>query len=234
MSRARLAAGLVFLGIAAAVASLSGTRVSSSTTSTGRVSASSPPDGVEGLTCEHPYVPTRVGAWREYRWEGTEDSGRVRLTLQRRSADPDGGEVLQWTSDRTPTLVMPRRCGPTGAEEPWLALAGAPEGVALEQTWRVPRRLHDAGEYGGVLHAQLFGLDVSIARHHRVFGRETIRAAGRSHATWRVDVEEQTSRSAPLRSTQWLAEEVGLVRLRLGSGDHAMEITLVDMGDSPP
>lgn len=193
-------------------------------TSTVHVAAT---DEVSG--CPHPFVPTMVGAWREYRWESTEDAGTVRLRLES-TRRVGAGSVLGWVAQAGARVLIDRRCGPDGAEEPWVALGATPGIEFVDQTWRVPRRITVGDVYVGELSTRILGFDVRVTRRHHVRGRERVRAAGRDYLAWRIEVEDQTDASTPIPSTQWLAEGVGLVQLWLGPEEHRTEVRLTAAG----
>lgn len=178
----------------------------------------------------HPFIPTTVGDVREYRWESPSGAGTIRMELasQRRSRD---GFELHWTTHGEHSSEFLRSCDETGAEEPWLALSASPDGMHLpQQSWRVPADLPVGQTFGGTLTVSMLGLGVTIMRTHRVAARETIHALGREVSTLRIDVEERTEHaSQPIASTQWIAEGLGLVRMRIGPDGQQSEVQLTSV-----
>lgn len=186
------------------------------------------PDG----SCTHPFIPTTVGAFREYRSESERGAGTIRIELLRERIE--GREsVLTWgmREDSGPVSEVERRCGPDGAEEPWLVLGSAP-GLALDhQTWMLPRRLEPGTTYGGEFEARIGTFGVTIRRTHRVAERERVSVAGERYEALRVEVEERaTAASEPVPTTLWIAEGVGLVQMVLGPDEYRTDVTLVRHG----
>jgi hypothetical protein len=189
--------------------------------------------GGAALSCEHPFVPSTPGVTYEYRSESSSGVGtlRVRVLGVRRAGDE---LEVTWVTEGEPEARMVRRCGEAGAEEPWLAFGSGEGGLEIrDQTWRVPRSLAIGDEYAGSYTAAVSipgaeGLGVTMQRTHRVVGRETLSAAGRTFDALRVEVEDRSElASEPVAMTEWIAEEVGLVRLWMGPEEYRTELTLV-------
>ena len=183
--------------------------------------------------CEHRYVPVRVGAFREYLWEGDAESGTIRMELMRASPTDEGAAFI-WSveDDLGNRSELVRGCDEDGAEEPWRALGAMPTGLELrEQSWRVPRVLEVGDRYAGTLQVTIASISMPLTRSHRVAARETVTVAGETFDTLRVEIEETSpAATEPVPSVQWLADGVGLVRGWVGPEGYRTTVELVRHG----
>ncbi len=187
----------------------------------------------EGARCDHPYVPTRVGETRTYRWESTTGAGRISMRLVS-STDSERGISLRWRVDGDDELVLDRHCDADGAEEPWLALGGAAPVALEDQSWRLPRRLEANDRYAGTFTARILSMAVHVTRTHRVAARERLTVSGQRYDAFRVEVEEQAPHGAAVPSTQWIAEGIGLVQMWLGPEEYRTEFRLESFERAAP
>ncbi len=192
--------------------------------------ATTPTTHALASSCEHSFVPTAEGTVRDYRWES--DDGEGQVVLRAISRVDDGGTArIRWRIEQDGAVSeLDRSCDARGATEPWTIL-GSVEGLSVgEQTWQIPRTLAAGDEYGGEVTVAALGMEIALRRTHRVVAEEAVQVGTRSVRALRVAVDESTERSsAPISSTQWIARDLGLVRMVLGQGAQRTEIRLVEL-----
>jgi hypothetical protein len=210
--------------------------------------------------CDHPLIPSSVGAWRRYRWAQTHTNadGQGELRIEARAARELGdGEIeLTWRArmtagpDAEPAeATTSTRCSARSAEEPWFGVVDLATGRTLLRgagRWRWPAELSNGLAIDGHAAFRLspyeieqlgpeFVRSAEVAnRRHRVVGREEIDVPAGHFSAWRVDYEEERALGGHVRQgtgTLWIAPGPGLVRSRAVTARGGVEtIELIAQG----
>lgn len=194
--------------------------------------------------CNHPFVPTRVGQSRTYRWRETGEDRAARLTLVAvRSREVGAEHELRWRAtitaddDRSElgTAELDVRCDPEGAEEPWFGVIERSLGLRPTRDgrrWRWPAVLARGERFEGEATFDPSTADmqrpadvrgpqlVRVERSYVVEDRETVTAEAGRFETWRVRFTERHAfgdRGETGNGVVWIAQGAGMVRARLMS-----------------
>jgi len=126
-----------------------------------------------------------------------------------------------------------RRCSEAGAQEPWMGVDFAGLSELLSQGWRWPLHLQAGAHFGGELRRQVMDQQITVEREHRVIGRESVSTPAGSFDAWRVELTDRASPGTPPgEGTAWVAEGVGLVRLRQPTAGGSFSLELVERSAS--
>ncbi|MCA9608665.1 MAG: hypothetical protein KC619_23840 [Myxococcales bacterium] len=198
-------------------------------------------EAVDG--CDHPYIPSRTGQWRLYRWAITTEDyvAEVRIRAHRTRVLPDGERVVTWLvrasregeTERPSQVTLDTRCRPgEDAEDPWFGILERAIGhrfTRRTQRWRWPAVLGPGVSFRGTATLDPSAADaqppegvegehmLTVTRHHIVDEAVDVEVpAGTFHA-WRIAYEERQaygSHGETGTGTMWVAEDVGMVKTR--------------------
>jgi hypothetical protein len=194
---------------------------------------------IANQTCDHDFVPSRVGAWRRYTWAQTgEDRVAIlRLDVASSRVTEDEREVIwiahlnaQDDGSELGTTEIRARCAPgENAEEPWFGVIEQSLGMNATRDgvrWRWPAELDTGVRFEGDATFDPTGsdavpepsMDSQLLRVHRTYEveqRERVVVEAGTFDAWRVRFQERHAYSDNAESghgTMWVAQDVGLVR----------------------
>lgn len=187
-----------------------------------------------GGLCDHPFVPSHIGAARTYELAATGARVRVAMRVTGAGERDDGTVVVRWQARLERRMFdIDVTCRPgIDAAEPWFALLtqsfAQMDEDSAESRWRWPTRLEPRVTFGGAAHLRgraspADAPALEVRRTHEVEAVETITVRAGTWRAWRVGfAEEQVygDATSTSRGEAWVAEGAGVLRETIAGAEH--------------